>query len=612
MSPTRVFVLSALVFGLVAVPALADEPSELMTQLSDDGLDLIAADLAAGQITEAEATLQRFYRFLRPDDGAPRYQLGQMTGDPICGTPLMNALRQHWPEYSPRQRHQIAETTDPTYTAWLTEGGISWLDGDVHQAQASQRSVCFSPESLRGFDSYQNQTRSEDDWFEIHWNEGGSITEQRIGWMAEWFDTAFDVEVNDLGFFAPWNITSNQLLVIVERLGTGLYGYTSLAQCGVSGYMPFIVMNAQYVDDNVSLRPTAAHEFFHAIQQVYGFEEFFIGDTERNRWWLEASAVYAATVANPFDTNRHVLHSVRWNTETYKSMTVHDDAGHQYGMVVWALSLANTLGDPVWHRDFWESLRDRSGFVLRDEFDDFLGERGSSFDEEYRKFMRDASMGDQSEFAVGLIEAEDWFQSSPFAGSHDEGDYPVDETIDGDARAERPHYLGQNYVFFDSDGVSRDKAAIFEFWGDGEKNDRAVEWFVELIAIDDDEVVETHSLMLAPGEENSEGIVGSWSGAIQLNDFRSSYDGLLMGVSPVTDFGEGGATWSYTATLVDSDLEAGFTDAPVEDPAGDDDDLGDGCADCAASAAPPANPSPALALIFAAAAIRRRTRRSAI
>ncbi len=612
MSPARPSFAAALVALLFTLPTGADAMDEhsVLTQLSDDGLDLIDADLAEGLITPAEATVQRFYRFLRPEDGDPRYRLGAMTGDPVCGTPLMNALRRHFDELTPLQRHHVAETTDPTYVAWLNQGGISWTEGDVDAARAQQRAPCFTPESLRNFGAYQNQTRSPDDWFEIHWNPQGMVNQQRVDWMAGWFDTAFEVEVEELGFFAPSGITSNQLLVIVERLGNGVYGYTSLAQCGFSGYMPFIVMNSAYVDDDVSLRPTAAHELFHAIQQVYGFEEFYLSEGTGNRWWLEASAVYAATVTNPFDANRHALHAVRWATEHYKSMTVHDDAGHQYGMVVWPLSLADSLGDHVWHRDFWEQLRDRTGFDLREEFDDFLSGRGSSFDEEYRKFMRDAVVGAQSQFAVGIQLAEELYGIRLLAGEHDDGDYPVEETVDGDHRADRPQYLGQNYVWFDSDDVGRDAAVLLEFWGDGEKSDDAVEWFVELIAIDDDEVVDTHSLQLTGSDENSDGIPREWAGSIQLNDFQAGYEGVFLGVSPITDFGSGGASWGYTATIVDSELDAGFSEPPVEDE--DDGDGGDACAGCGASTSSRARAPGALVLLIALAAIRRGARRSAI
>ncbi len=611
MSPTRIVVASLAALLLSAGPGIAAEPLSVLEMFSDPGMDLIAEDLDAGRISEAEAAAQNFYRLLRPEDGDPRYKLGASTGEPICGTPYVAAVHAHWDDLTPTQRHHAAETTDPLYRRWLRDGGISWEEGDVNAARAAQRDTCFDPSDLReGFSDYQHETRSADGRFEIHWNEGGNINEQRIGWMSEWFETAFDVEVNQLGFFAPRNITSNQLLVIVEGLGNGVYGYTGLAACPFGGAMSYIVMNANYVDDQVSLRPTAAHELFHAIQQVYGFEEFW-GNDGGNRWWLEASAVYAASVTNPFDANRHALHAVRWATEHYKSMTVYDQAGHQYGMVVWAFSLANTLGDPVWHRDFWEMLRDRSGYELRDEFDDFLQERGSSFDEEYRKFMRDAATGAQSEFAVGIQQAEEWIDGRLLAGDHDAGDYPVEERIDGDARVERPEYLGQNYVFFDSDDVDRDKAVILEFWGDGEKSDTAVEWFVEFVAIEDDEVVSTHSMELTGLDENSEGFPREWYGVIQLDEFRSATDGVLMGVSPVTDFGDGGATWSYAATLVDSDRDAGWSTPETDDGDGDGDG-GTGCTDCTASAASSSGGPGALALLLVSALGGRRRRRSAI
>jgi hypothetical protein len=569
----------------------------LLVAAIDPGLSLIEQDATSGAISEDEAAVQRFYRLFRPDDGAQRYNPGPWQGQARCGTSVLADVQARWDELSGSVKHDVAQATDPFYRAWLRDGGISWEQGDVRTAQLQQRTTCFDPEDLDGFGAYARQTTSPDDWVTIHWNPEGLVNDQRVDWMAGWFDDAFAIEVDDLGFFAPEQITSHELLVIVEDIQSeSIFGYTGRAVCGFNGAMSYIVMNSRFVDDMVTLRPTAAHELFHAIQAVYGFQEFWSRES-LNRWWLEGSAVYAASIVFPGDQARHAGHAYSYSVQPHVSLLTHQgrDGLFQYGTSTWAMSIGTSLGDPVWHRDFWEQLRGRDGYALVDEFDDYLQTRDTSFLEEYHRFISRGATGDWNDNPF-LAAPWDFESTSAVTAEHGGDDFPLDERVDSDSGLDRPEYLGTNFVVFESSGVERNTGLVVEFWGNADKNDVDVEWAVELVATDDGRPIGTHRLEIEfDGDE--------WHGRILLNRFARNYDRLVLAISPVTDFGEGGITWRYAATLIESEQDEGFSEVPTREFPVDE---GDACEGCEASAVGTSSAGGAALLIAFCGALRRR------
>ena len=64
---------------------------------------------------------------------------------PSCATGLLADLRAHWEQLSGAERHLVELASSPIYRHWLSQGGISWEQGDVYSAQAEERSTCISP-----------------------------------------------------------------------------------------------------------------------------------------------------------------------------------------------------------------------------------------------------------------------------------------------------------------------------------------------------------------------------------------------------------------------------------------------------------------------------------
>ncbi len=577
MFPPRVALVLTLLFALPA-PALADGPS---------ALEQIGADRQAGLLDDAGAAMQRFYLAFRPDLLDARYA-GLETDVPWCATPLLTSLRVHWDQLTGVERHRVAEATDPLYRAWVEAGGITWEQGDVDAARAEERITCMGPDDAFPQGGPYGE-RHDTDHFALFYNSGGLVEETRIGWLGDWFEDALTIEHNEMGFYMPANMTQYQLLVMVDYLGSsGVGGFTSVANCGVAGYMAFVVVNSDWFDDNQRLQSVAAHELFHAIQMEYAFEELFYDDSD-NRWWVEGSAVFMETEVFPDLYYSQASQAARWFYEPWKSITTWDDYGFQYGTFLLPASFRQSLEDSAWFHELWDQIAFRTGYDLIEEFDELLQDYDTSFDEQWGLFVERGATGD-FDFNP-YIQLEDGNIEVDTTADHDEGDYPLDERIDNSSGLDRPRYLGVNYVWFDSDDIDDDVGVIIGFDGAGRKNDEDLEWTVRLIAVDDDEPDAVWTMALEPVYDDDD--LDAWVGQVLLNDFGEDFDGVYLAASPTTDFGSGGATWGYTAELTDSQGDGGFMELPDD---GDDDD-DDGKA-CGQSSVADGAPSGAIALVL--------------
>jgi hypothetical protein len=240
-------------------------------------------------------------------------------------------------------------------------------------------------------------------------------------------------------------------------------------------------------------------------------------------------------------------------------------------------------------------MRDRSGFLMREEFESYLQTRGTSFLAQYRLFLQRAATGNWTDNAY-LGSPTDFESDAALAGDHDEDDYPLDVYLDSDSDEERPEYLGTNFVWLDADGIPRDQGLALSFRADGHKRDEDIDWIALAVGIEDGDEVETHEFELTYDEGR-----GEVTGSVLVNRFSRHYDGIMLVASPVTDFGDGAIDWGYAAALQDSVGDDGFDPIPQDEP---DDDDGSGCDGCDVSAG--GSGLPGLLLLLPVAARRRR------
>ncbi len=553
----------------------------------------IEEDRREGRIDDHDARMQTFAALFAPEALRPEYAGLPSDDAPRCATTLLSDLKLHWAELTPEERHLVDSATNPFYRAAVEAGEGSWLDGD------GARATCFGVDAWQQSGTYDHYYETEN--FGLHYNLRSPVTQLKVENLADYFEESLVVEHEEMGFYLPANMTTFQMLVIVERLASpGVGGFTSQALCGGGGFMAFIVVNESWFDSDEHLRSVAAHEFFHGVQHQYGLEEFWLNESP-NRWWIEASAVFMETEVYPTLYNSQANQAFRWFWEPHRSLLTHDNTGFQYGTYLFPATAREGLGESDWFLELWQQIEGRSGYDLVAEIDELFQTRGSSFLEQYGNFVRQGATG-SFDFNPYLSLEEGYFEVTTVF-DEDVDDYPVYREVNAESGADRPEYLGSNYVRLDGDGVPDDQALWITFTGDAEKNGDPVEWIVRLVAIEDDEPKATWDL---PLEANTwEGEAFEYFGQALLNDFGEDFDAVYIGASPVLDFGEGGVSWTYTAHLIDTRGDGGFIDVPA-DLLADGDGDGEGCAGgCAAGGA---NPGGALGLLLLLGFARGRVR----
>jgi len=560
------FVLSLLAPLLLAPSAMA-APSLF---------DAIEADREAGLLEDHDALMQTFYGVFRPDLLAPGFAAFDRTDTPRCATTLVMDLKAHWDDLDGTERHVVDLATNPIYRGWVDQGGETWEQIDVAALWAEERATCMSPgTAFPNGGPYGGQHDTEH--FSLRYNLGGDVSEGRIEALGGWFEESLEIEHEQMGFFLPSNMVSYQLLVMVETLPPATGGFTSVAQCGLGGYMAYIVINTQWFEDVERLQSAAAHEFFHGIQMEYAANElFFTQEPSPNRWWVEGSAVFMETEVYPNLFNSQFSQAARWFFEPYRSLATHDTTGFQYGTYLFAASVRQSFDEADWFHESWDQILGRTGYDLVEEFDVLFQTRDSSFREQYGLFLQRMATGDLD--FNPYMQLDDGYIEVELTDEHDEDDYPLDESVNSSSGLDRPEYLGANYIRLDGRGIDDDKALWVTFDGSGRKGGTEIDWEVHLVAVEDDEPKAAYAMPIE-AIYNTDGELDAWFGEALVNDFGEDFDAVYLIASPVVDFGDGGATWSYTAEVTDTWGDGGIEPVPEElkNPSDDDEEPGAGC-----------------------------------
>lgn len=224
--------------------------------------------------------------------------------------------------------------------------------------------------------------------FRIHYDTTGSDTpalitagpsgqripntyEQYIDSVAYYFDFAWTLEVDTLGFEAPPSDGSQgsgpEYDVYVSGLGSGLFGQTSwdasaLIEDGPrQRYTTYIEIENDFLGYRTSgidgLRITAAHEFQHAIQ--VGSYGFWTTVPQMDRWFLELTSVWMEHVAFP------AIHDYYYDLPNYfqrfrgglnQSLAFNTLVFGGYERSVWAHFLTKRFGRDVM-RNIWTGIK---------------------------------------------------------------------------------------------------------------------------------------------------------------------------------------------------------------------------------------------------------------
>lgn len=159
-------------------------------------------------------------------------------------------------------------------------------------------------------------------------------------------------EVTSLGYRAPLLDDDNKYDVFLDQIGNdGYYGFcttddaalTSTAWCGLDNDFAVSEFGAPPVN---SLRVTAAHEFFHAVQFAY--------DASDSDWFLEGTAVWMEDQVYPA-INDYLQYLNFSQLRNWRQSADYAGSLHRYGTVIFWKFLSERYKDVNIIRQIWNA-----------------------------------------------------------------------------------------------------------------------------------------------------------------------------------------------------------------------------------------------------------------
>ena len=290
----------------------------------------------------------------------------------------------------------------------------------------------------------------------------------------------------------------------------------------------YIIVNNSYSNDQ-TMKITAAHEFFHAIQFSYpSIDDWWHSPSDH--WWIEASATWMEEVV--FDEINHYYTRVRsWlrSPELSLKNTGSSYSDHKYGDVIFILYLTDVyLKSRDFVRNVWEN--DEGGI---DSLNSVLAAEKYGrvdFESAFKGFIALNAVADIGEAYGGYEEGK---QYGRVAVSKEHGDYPATSSV---SSITAPYELGANYIHFlppDND----DKMLTIEFDGaDG------INWAAILVKVRSDGTgFEKDDMALDPSFK---------AGCHSVDGFGSVYSEVFLVASVLIEPGlMETAPYSYNAAL---------------------------------------------------------------
>ncbi len=234
----------------------------------------------------------------------------------------------------------------------------------------------------------------------------------------------------------------------------------------------YIVVNNSFSDEQ-TMKITAAHEFFHAIQFSYpSIDEWWFSPDDH--WWIEATATWMEEVV--YDESNHYYPRV-WSWLKSPELSLKNSgtsySGHEYGDVIFILYLTDVF---VKNRDFvrnvWESNNSGIDALNTVLATDKYG--NVDFESAFRGFIAVNAVADIGEAYGGYEEGEQYGRAA-VTRKHEV--YPATTSV---SLFSAPHELGANYIHFIPPGNDDNRLTI-EFDGtDG------INWATMLVKVRSD------------------------------------------------------------------------------------------------------------------------------
>ena len=275
----------------------------------------------------------------------------------ICGTPLIDEIFQNWEKLSSQTKEILKDTKARPYCT-------------------------YTYTSPKGY-------------FNIHYNTSGehAADVDFVHLMAAVFDTIWEFEVDTMGYYRPPPDGSaggnDNYDIYLQDIFNPPDSYT-LGYCAAeyySDYYPwvsatsYVVMDNDYAGlSNPMDHPysTGSHEFHHAIQCSYDYQE--------GTWYKEFSSEWISDVfCKPRDIPFDYGHVDNFFEEPWDQMN-QGDTGETlvYGKCVWNFYLHQSTGDAdivrkIWDECRYENATDAFIMVLENDYHTTLGDEFMGF-----------------------------------------------------------------------------------------------------------------------------------------------------------------------------------------------------------------------------------------
>ncbi len=369
--PLPIFVLA----GLLALPVTSQA-----RPVDGDGVRAaLAEDLAGARIDREEWLLQSFRYVFAPERLDERYAPRQRTLL-RCLTPEIAAFREERDRLSPGTVLEIEAYLAPP------SGGL--------------RAVHVSPSgtfALTYFTTGGNAVPATD----VSPANGVPDFVERC---AEYMDTSWAEEIDNLGFVAPVLPGDGTYDVFFQSMGA--YGFTSPSGAGqttITLHNTFLPFPSNTDPDGNQLgaaKVTCAHEFKHASQ--YTTSNWSEGG------WVELDATWMEDIVYPATNDYWNYTNTNGGSVLGQPWTPLDSGGTgSYEDCLWQTYMSTRFGNQI-ILDFW-GLRDANpAATVKASYQEVLGLYGSSWDDAYPGFLEWAWFtGSRFESGFGLPDAPD-------------------------------------------------------------------------------------------------------------------------------------------------------------------------------------------------------------
>jgi len=245
-------------------------------------------------------------------------------------------------------------------------------------------------DAIGSFDTYETAN------FAVKWGAMSGFDETDVVALGEALEAAWATQVIEQAYPAPLQTGSWKFNVYLGDTGEGTP--SALGNAGYYWYdddgYPMIVISGGDVDDRSWVALTAAHEFFHAVQDAAGVFDW----GPRADWFAEASAVWMESICYPDE--RDTAYFLYWfaiRPELQLSFYEYPEDGnaeeyHQYGAFIFLRHLEEHVGgrqrihdvmmgtpsggDPL---ETLDALLTGEGIAYEDVFAEFVG-RNATWD----------------------------------------------------------------------------------------------------------------------------------------------------------------------------------------------------------------------------------------